>query len=68
MHNPAATANCRANPQPQPGETTHTVTYIDNMSAEKTDLCANAAVAITTAVKMHCQESKLAAGFAMPHW
>ena len=68
MPNPAATANSRANPHPQPGETTHTVTYIDNMSAEKTDLCADAAVAITTAVKMHCQESKLAAGLAMHSW
>ena len=44
------------------------------MSADKTDSCAGAAVAIATAVNVHCQkescqkESKLAAGLAMPYW
>ncbi len=69
MPSPAATSNARANPHPQPGETTLTVTYIDKISPEKTDLCTGAAVAITTACAIHRQEeSKLAAGLAMPHW
>ena len=47
---------------------------ISNMSTQKTDPCAGAAVAISTAVSVHCQkescqkESKLAPGLAMPYW
>ena len=40
MPNPAATANSKANPHPQPGETAHTVMYFCEKHLVKTDRAA----------------------------